>query len=84
MGIHRETRNMTSPTCEGTARQLPSRAILSWRRDNTTQRLVRSKIDPDVRRHTRRGRHQTTVQRPETTLVSHNLQSHAPHGKLRG
>jgi len=73
-----------TPTSEGTATQLPSHRILSRRRNQTTQGLVRSKIDPDVRRHTHRGRHQTTVQRPRTTLISHNLQSHAPHGELRG
>lgn len=75
---------MTRPTGEGTATQLPAYTILSRWRDQTTQGLVRCKIDPDVRRHTHRRRHQTTVQRPETTLISHNLQSHAPHCKLRG
>jgi len=75
---------MTPPTSEGTASQLPSHGTLSRWRDKTTQGLVRSKIDPDVRRHTHCGCHQTTVQRPKPTLISHNLQSHAPHGKLRG
>ena len=48
------------------------------------QALVCSKNDPDVlvQRHTHCGHNQTTVQHPETTLISHkrhNLQSHVPH-----
>ena len=84
MEMHPWTLATVPLTSKGTATQLPSHTILSRRRDETTQGLVRSEVDSDVRRHAHRGWHQATVQRSEATLLSHDLQSHAPHGKLGG
>jgi hypothetical protein len=79
-----ETLHIASLTREGTARQLPGNSTLPGRRDDTTQGLVRSEIDPNVRCHTRGSRHQATIQRSDTTFLPHDLQSHTPHGKLSG